>query len=132
MVFLQNCYDNVLISRFLRVSAWEKSQVFDLISFSFLQNFDKARFCIFIFWQFRKMFDEDITNSACRFVCLVHCLFWTTGQTDGLSNSFALYVLCYAAQKYTRRGVVLKESSIWDSKTEFALALYVPCRDCDL
>ena len=73
------------------------------------------------------MFDEDITNSACRFVCLVHCLFWTTGQTDGLSNSSALYVLCYSAQEYTRRGVVLKESSICDSKTEFALALYVLC-----
>ena len=72
-----------------------------------MQNFDKACFCIFLFWQFRKMFDEDITNSACRFVCLVHCLFWTTGQTDGLSNSSVLYVLCYSAQEYTRRGVVL-------------------------
>ena len=81
-------------------------KAFDLISFSFLQNSHTACFCIFIFWQFRKMFEEDITNSACRFVCLVHCLFWTTGQTDGLSNSSALYVLCYSAQKYTRRGIV--------------------------
>ena len=77
------------------MSELEKAQVFDLISFSFLQNFDKACFCIFLFWQFRKMFDEDITNSACRFVCLVHCLFWTTGQTDGLSNSSALYRCMY-------------------------------------